>query len=252
MKRVFGIVALMFAAWMMRSCVPESDNYTVNRYNCNFEGAYWDSLVDSNPNGDNLLTGEIATSWHDEASDLSGSVSQPFPGYWEGAALSNHCSMQSDADGTYDKQLYAYVEAPYSGRNFLICNGFMSGSIELRFDSKSSYLESMMVANTTYSRNVTGNGYRTAERPLGKDESIWIEARGYINGSDEVQAVSRFYLYEKGKPSFEGWHKWYMNSMCKVDRLVLHVCWDGKLEYNPYPAYFALDDIIVVRQELTK
>lgn len=252
MKRYINIVALFVVAFAIGGCIPESDSYTVYKYNCNFEGEEWDALVDSNPNGDNLLTGAIATSWHDEESDLVGEVSQPYPGYWEGAALSNLCSKQPSEDGTYDKQLYAYVDAPYSGKNFLICNGFMSGCVELRFDSKSSYIESMMVANTTYSRNVTGNGYRTAERPLGEDESIWIEARGYISGSDEVQATTRFYLYENGEPSFDGWKRWSMHSMCKVDRLVFHICWDGTLEYNPYPAYFALDDIVVVRQELTK
>ena len=126
----------------------------------------------------------------------------------------------------------------------------MSGCVELRFDSKSSFIESMMIANTTYSRNATGNGFRTAERPLGENESIWIEAEGYVNGSDKVQATAKFYLYEKGKPSFDGWKKWYMTSMCKVDRVVMYVKWDGQGEWMPYPAYFAVDDIVVVRQEL--
>lgn len=252
MRRVYKIITTSLVAVVLLACAPEGNSYSVNKYLCDFEGEYWDALVDSNPNGDNLVNGTIATLWHDEASDLVGEVSQPFPGYWEGAALSNHCSKQPDTDGTYDKQLYAYVDAPYSGSNFLICNGFMSGSVELRFDSKCSHIESMMVANTTYSRNVTGNGYRTAERPLGEEESIWIEARGYINGSDEVQATSKFFLYEKGAPSFEGWKKWYMTSMCKVDRVVFHICWDGTLEYNPYPAYFALDNIVVVRKELVE
>jgi hypothetical protein len=177
---------------------------------------------------------------------------EPFPGYWEGVAISSFCDKEPDDAILHKIQLYAYADAPYSGKNFLICNGFMSGYVELRFESKRSFIESMMVANTTYSRIATGNGYRTAERPLGENESIWIEARGYIDDSEEVQATAKFFLYEKGKPSFEGWKMWYMNSMCKVDRLVLHICWDGKEEYNPYPAYFALDDIIVVRQELTK
>ena len=125
----------------------------------------------------------------------------------------------------------------------------MSGYVELRFESKRSFIESMMVANTTYSRIATGNGYRTAERPLGENESIWIEARGYIDDSEEIQATAKFFLYENGKPSVEGWKKWYMTSMCKVDRIEFHICWDGTLEYNPYPAYFALDDIVIVRQE---
>jgi hypothetical protein len=103
----------------------------------------------------------------------------------------------SEDEGTKYGQLYAFVERPYSGKNFLICNGFLSGAIELRFDSKASFFESMMVANTTYSRNTTGNGYATATRPLGDNESIWIEAKGY--GMGEIMNAFRLALVGEGK-----------------------------------------------------
>ena len=243
-KLLFAVIALA-----MMSCAPESMKYYMKRYTLDFEGAYWDALVDSSVNGDNLLGGAIARVWHDEKSDLVGEILEPYTGYWEGAAISSYCSVSED-EGTKYGQLYAFVEKPYSGKNFLICNGFLNSAVELRFDSKTSFFESMMVANTTYSRNATGSGYATATRPLGDKESIWIEAKGYVNGSDEVQATAKFYLYKNGKPAFEGWKKWYMTSMCKVDRVVFCIEWDGEEEYNPYPAYFALDDIVVVRQEL--
>lgn len=231
---------------MVLSCSEHKGDYATYRHLCEFEGEYWDSLVDPNPNGDNLINGTIATSWNDKASGLAGSVSQPFPGYWEGVALSNHCSKDAEEEGTYDKQLYAYVDAAYSGDNFLICNGFMSGSVELRFDEGASFIESMMVANTTYSRNTTGNGYRTAERPLAENESIWIEAEGYVNGSDVAVSSEIFYLYKNGKPAFDGWKEWKIGSTREVNKVVFHIKWDGTLEYNPYPAYFAIDNITVV------
>lgn len=249
MKRVFNLIAVLVVASVAMSCATESMKYHMQRYRLDFEGAYWDAFVDSNSNGDNLLNGTIPREWHDEGSDLLGEILEPYPGYWEGAAISSYCSMSED-DGTKNNQLYAYVDKSYSGKNFLICNGFMSGCVELRFKSKTSFIESMMIANTTYSRNVTGNGYATADRPLGKDESIWIEAKGYVNGSEEVQATAKFYLYENGMPAFDGWEKWYMTSMCQVDRIVFYIEWNGKEEFNPYPAYFAIDDIVVVRQEL--
>ena len=248
MKLINSIFALGLA-FALISCVDESESYTVEHYKCDFEGDYWSSLVDDRLNSDNLPAGTFATRWYDEETDIIGEVIEPFPGYWEGVALSNFCSMVADEDGTYEKQLYAYVEKPYSGNNFIICNGFMSGYVELRFDSKRSFIESMMIANTTYSRNATGNGFRTAERPLGDNESIWIEAEGYINGSDEVQAIAKFYLYTNGKPAFEGWKKWYMTSMCKIDRIRMYIKWDGQGEWMPYPAYFAIDDIVTVRHE---
>ena len=231
---------------MVLSCSEHKGDYATCHHLCEFEGEYWDSLVDPNPNGDNLINGTIATSWNDKASGLAGGVSQPFLGYWEGVALSNHCSKDAEEEGTYDKQLYAYVDAAYSGDNFLICNGFMSGSVELRFDEEASFIESMMVANTTYSRNTTGNGYRTAERPLAENESIWIEAEGYVNGSDVAVSSEIFYLYKNGKPAFDGWKEWKIGSTREVNKVVFHIKWDGTLEYNPYPAYFAIDNITVV------
>jgi hypothetical protein len=34
-----------------------------------------------------------------------------------------------------------------------------------------------------------------------------------------------------------------------VDKVVFNIKWDGTGEYNPYPAYFAIDDVDVVRTE---
>ena len=124
----------------------------------------------------------------------------------------------------------------------------MDGVVELRFDSKRSYIGSMMVANTTYFYNVAKNSNDIAPA-LGKNQSVWIEAKGYYNDSDEVQATAKFFLFENGEPVVKGWEKWYLTSMCKVDRIELCVKWNGEGEWMPYPAYFALDDIQVVRQE---
>ena len=239
------ILALSLAVAMVVACAPESNNHIVRHYLCDFEGAKWDALVDSDPNGTNLLNGTIATSWHDEKSDLTGAVTQPYEGYWEGLALSNHCSKDCENDGQPNDQLYAYVDGAYSGKNFLVCNCFFGG-VEMRFESKASYIEYIMIANTTYLHAVATKGNHITPA-LGANESIWIEAKGYINGSDEVQATTTFYLYKDGVPAFEGWAKWYMASMCKADRIVFEVKWDGA-GYNPYPAYFAMDDIKVVRQ----
>ena len=246
MKRFQYIALLLWGLFLAMACAPESNNHVVKHYLCNFEGTYWDALVDSSPNGDNLLNGTIATSWHDEKSDLMGEVTVPYEGYWSGLALSNHFSTDCANDGKPTDQLYIYADGAYSGKNALICNCFFGG-VELRFESKTSYLESIMVANTTYLQNVAVNGNHLTA-PLGANESIWIEAKGYVNGSDEVQATTTFYLYKNGKPAFEGWTKWYMNSMCKADKIVFEIKWNGS-GYNPYPAYFALDDIKVVRQE---
>ena len=248
MRSLKSLFAVVVVSMFVVSCAPDNMRYTMKRYTLNFEGAYWDALVDSNPNGDNILGGTIARKWYDENTDLVGEVTEPYPGYWEGIALSNHYSKDFESNGTEQSQLVAYVDAPSSGRNFIVCNSFLGTPAELRFESKTSFIESMMVANTTYSYNSTKNGYRMA-RPLAENESIWIEAKGYINGSDEVQATAKFYLYKSGQPAFEGWQKWYMTSMCEIDKIVFSIEWDGE-GYNNYPAYFAIDDIVTVRKVL--
>lgn len=242
----FKILFVVFALAVV-SCASNGGNYDVKRYTCNFEGAYWDSLVDSSVNGDNLLGGTIAREWHDEKSDIAGKILEPYSGWWEGMAISHYCSKDYVNNGVPTTQLYAYVDSAYSGKNFLICNSFF-GQAELCFKSKTSYIESMMVANTTYSYAETIHHQTFATRELGEDESIWVEAKGYVNGSDEVQATAKFYLYKNGKPAFEGWKKWYMTSMCQVDRILFEIKWDGE-GVCEYPAYCAIDDIVVVRHE---
>ncbi len=245
MKNIKNIFAVAIVALAIVSCAPENMKYRMQKYPLDFEGAYWDALVDSDPNGNNLTNGSITTSWHDEKSDIAGEVTIPDDGYWSGFALSDHCSKDLQNNGSPTDQLYAYVDSAYSGKNFLICNCFLGG-VELNLGEEPAYIESIMVAHTTYSYAVTTQGNHIETEPLDKNSSIWIEASGYIDGSDEVQATAKFYLYENGEPSFEGWKKWYMTSMCKVNRVVFDIKQSGK----QYPSYFAIDDIVVVRKVL--
>lgn len=246
MKRFINIGIVFCVVSALLACAPEDSGHTVKHYCSDFEGDYWNALVDSDPNGNNLTNGSIATSWHDEKSGIAGEVTIPYEGYWGGLALSNHCSKDLQNHGSPTDQLYAHVDSAYSGKNFLICNCFWGG-VELRLGEEPAYIESIMVAHTTYSYAVTTQGNHLTA-PLDKSTSIWIEASGYIDGSDEVQATAKFYLYKNGEPAFEGWEKWYMTSMSKVNKIVFDVKWSGK-DYNPYPAYFAMDDIKLVRHK---
>ena len=244
---IFAIGALM-SLCLATGCWHRSSNYKVKHYTCDFEGEYWDQFVDSDTNGNNLTNNTLPTEWYDQTSNISGKVTEPYEGYWSGLALSHHCSKDLENDGQPDDQLYAYVEKAYSGNNFLICNCFFGG-VELCFEEDAAFIESVMVANTTYSNAVTSQGNHMTP-PLGENESIWIEAKGYTNGSDDVQSTATFYLYKNGKPAFkEEWAEWnFYSSMAKVDKIVFDIQWSGE-GYNNFPAYFALDDIKIVRHE---
>ena len=136
MKRFFYTIAVFAVAFALLSCAPESNGLERKFYTCDFEGEVWDALVDSSVNGDNLLNGTIAPSWHDEASDLAGEVSQPFPGYWEGVALSNHCSRDCEANGSprvCRSRLAIHRGIPRLGYHVAIFGSLISG-IELTIE----------------------------------------------------------------------------------------------------------------------
>uniref|UniRef100_UPI00405664DE DUF4465 domain-containing protein n=1 Tax=Alistipes sp. TaxID=1872444 RepID=UPI00405664DE len=257
-KLLYTIVATVTALSVL-ACAPENSGHTMERYLCNFEGSYWNALVDNPQYMGTLLCSETPYSWHDTASDLaSDSQNNEYDGvyYWgNGAAVSNYFTLDYMSASNYEKQLTVYADKAHSGKNCIVCTGYYSGSGDYRpsiyFKSKRSFIESMWIANTSYTHAEVIEGCGFAGQPLGKKQSIWIEAEGYVNDSEEAVAKAIFYLYKSGEPAFEGWKKWYLTSMCEVDRVKFNVKWDGVGD-NPYPAYFAIDDITIVRQVAIK
>jgi len=243
-------------------CSSGGRDYYIKHYLCDFEGEEWSNLIDSPQYMGGLLYSATPYSWYDEVSDLaSDSTIDEYAGvyYWGGgAAVSNYYSLDYESAGTFEHQLTVCAEGAYSGKNCIVCTGYYTENGDSSTDyrptiylkSKRSFIESMMIANTTYSRNVVANGYRMADDALPKDKSIWIEAVGYTrneDGTTEEAGVATFYLYKNGEPAFEGWKKWYITSLPMVDIVKFSLKWNGK-EDNPYPAYFAIDDISVVRK----
>ena len=99
--KVYKSVLFLVLALLFFSCGKSSKDYEVVRYLCDFEGAYWDSLVNDQLNNDNLPAGTFTFSWYEEESGLAGEVTEPWSGYWEGVALSNFCSMAEDENGNF-------------------------------------------------------------------------------------------------------------------------------------------------------
>lgn len=264
MKKIFLILAL---GAMAASCAPdnnggnEGDGRT--RVTLDFEGDYWTSLIDKPQyNGELLYKGETY-SWYDEATDLE--HSNLASGYeWEGVyyytagafmAVSNYLSTDYAENGSSMEQLTVYGSAMHSGSNCVVCNGYKStwgdGRPTLSFRSEGAYIESVWVANTTYFYNVALNGNDFAS-PL-STESVWVRATGYTLDAEgnEVEGSSLdFYLYKAGKAAFEGWSKWNLSALGKVNKIKFDVQWNGEggADAFMHPAYFALDDITVVKE----
>lgn len=266
MKKIFMILAL---GAMVAACSPDNNGNEVSgddttRYVCDFEGPGWNAIID-NPqyNGDLLYKGETY-SWYDEATDLEHRNSAG--GYeWEGVyyytasafmAVSNYLSTDYAANGSSAAQLTVYGSAMHSGNNCVVCNGYKSSYGDnrptLSFRNEEAYIESVWIANTTYFYNVALNGDSFA-KPL-TTESVWVRAMGYTLDAEgnEIEGSSLdFFLYKDGKDALNGgWKKWDLSSLGKVNKVKFDVQWNGEggADAFMHPAYFALDDITVVKE----
>ena len=88
MKRIFWILAL---GAMVAACSPNDDrggslDDGKKRIVLDFEGEYWDSLIDNPQYNGELLYKQEGYSWHDEATDLYSIVNELWytAAYWNG------------------------------------------------------------------------------------------------------------------------------------------------------------------------
>lgn len=262
MKKIFMILAL---GAMVAACSPENNGNEgggdgKNRIVLDFEGDYWTSLIDNPQYNGELLYKQEGYSWYDEATDLYSTVNELWytAAYWNGGlAVSNYYTTNHTTATTYMEQLTVFAEGAHSGNNCIVHNGYkcdMMGDARsvLQFKESEGIIESMWVAHTSYSDYSAAHGNDMAE-PLTAEQSIWIVATGYtLDGEgNEVEGNSAtFYLYENGAASFLGWKKWDLSSLGKVQKVKFDVQWNGEggADKFMHPAYFAIDDITVVKE----
>ena len=259
MKKILSVLVLAIA---VVSCTPDNggNNDTLNRTVLTFEGDYWDALIDVPQYGGELLYSATPYFWYDEATDLYSIVNELWytAAYWNGGlAVSNYYTTDYSTATTFMEQLTVFTEGAHSGNNCIVHNGYkcdMMGDARsvLQFKSSEAIIESMWVAHTafSYSSSVQGNDMAA---PLTEEQSIWIVATGYTIDAEgkEIEGSSlTFSLYEGGKASFSGWKKWELAPLGKVSKVKFDVQWNGEggADMFMHPAYFAIDDITVVKE----
>ena len=260
MKKILSILVLAIA---VVSCTPDNNggnNDTLNRTVLTFEGDYWNSLIDNPQYNGELLYKQEGYSWYDEATDLYSTVNELWytAAYWNGGlAVSNYYTTDYTTATSFMEQLTVFTEGAHSGNNCIVHNGYkcdMMGDARsvLQFKSSEAIIESMWVAHTafSYASSVLGNDMAA---PLTEEQSIWIVATGYTLDAEgkEVEGSSlTFNLYEGGKASFSGWKKWELAPLGKVSKVKFDVQWNGEggADMFMHPAYFAIDDITVVKE----
>lgn len=262
MKKIFLILAL---GAMVASCSPDENSGGSlddgkTRVTLDFEGAYWDALIDNPQYNGELLYKQEGYSWYDEATDLYSTVNELWytAAYWNGGlAVSNYYTTDYTTATSFMEQLTVFTEGAHSGNNCIVHNGYkcdMMGDARsvLQFKNGEGFIESVWVAHTGYSYFSAMEGCGQAT-PLTAEQSIWIVATGYtLDGEgNEVECNSAtFYLYENCQASFSGWKEWNLSKLGKVNKVKFDVQWNGEGGANAFmhPAYFALDDITVVKE----
>ncbi len=263
MKKIFFALAL---GAMVAACSPndngnEGGGDEKNRVTLDFEGDYWTSLIDSPQYNGELLYKQEGYSWYDEATDLYSTVNELWytAAYWNGGlAVSNYYTTDYTTATTFMEQLTVFAEGAHSGNNCIVHNGYkcdMMGDARsvLQFKTEAGFIESVWVAHTAYSyaSSVLGNDMA---KPLTAEQSIWVRATGYTIDADgnEVEGSSLdFFLYKDGKDALNGgWKKWDLSALGKVNKVKFDVQWNGVggADAFMHPAYFALDDITVVKE----
>lgn len=138
MKKFYFLLALVCAAGFLTSCSDDDGPEAPKYLTVDFEGEYWNALIDPNQATGKLLYGESGMGytdengvyeWTDEATSLHSKLngSNGSWAYWSGGvAVSNyHCDI---ANGSATTQLSLPTgTAAHSGNNFVVAYGYNDG-----------------------------------------------------------------------------------------------------------------------------
>lgn len=210
--------------------------------------SYWSSLIDSPQYGGPLLYGDYTNvdyAWTDKESGLYSTLNGGAYGklFWSGGiAVSNYYSLDAKANGGYQEQLTVYGTAGHNDSKN--CAVFYGGAYMSFSDGVAKTIDHMYIAPTTYYYYVAVEGNELSA-PVGKDESVWINATGYLNGVKGKTVTT--YMIKDGKSLVDTWTKCDLSGLGKVDKVKIMMDGDTDNGYGfSIPAYFAIDDIAIV------
>jgi len=277
MKKSLKILTVALAVSMaLAACSKAPKTVTLD-----FEGSYWDALVDSPQYGGPLTYGtydEATWTWSgaEGYSWSDGNTMLEFPGFVTsygstcfasgGEVISNYVSSEVEGKG-YLNQLEVPV-APKSGKNFVVHYGSADPTVVdkivksaeyvynysmIRFsDGKARTIKSIDVCPTNYLLNscIYGDGFFG---PISGETAISVKVVG-MDASGSAKTTSFKLIdgadaeaYKAGTKKYE-WVKWDLSVLGDVTAVVFAVygtsdCY-GDYGFNA-PAYFAYDNVVV-------
>ena len=225
-----------------------------------FEGSEWDAKVDSPQYQGKLLydteaDSENHYSWYDPATDLYSELNFSYDSYmfWNGGcAVSNYFSRDIESNNDYKSQLTVCADGARSGRNCIVCDGYLSPFKDSRpsieFRDGEGVIENLYICTTTYWNHAAKYGDSMADK-LGGSDWLKIVATGYTRAAGGVEkegASVEFYLFRDGEFTVDDWTEWNLSGLGTIWKVKFDMQWSGGADTFFIPAYFAIDDITVV------
>lgn len=228
-----------------------------------FEGEYWNALIDPKQYGGKLLYGESGMGYEEdngvyEWTDATTSLHSKLNGsdgswaYWNGGvAVSNyHCDI---ANGSPTTQLSLPTGmAAHSGKNFVVAYGYYDGGwdscpvIDFK-DGVARKLKGLWVTNNSYFLNSLNNG--DGINSAATDATfIDVTFEGFdATGHSQGKVKCRL---QDGKTSVTDWKYVDLSSLGAVNSLKVNYEFsdDQKNSYGfSAPAYVAIDDVQIYK-----
>ncbi len=266
MKKQFFFLALAFAGMTMAVSCHKQIEHDINLLSfIDFEGDYWDNLVDDKQYGGDLLYGPADEDWcyssdYKWNDEKSGLTFKGFPESWGSLSFSGGGEAVSDyvnpdyAGADYLRQLEVPV-APQLGKNFVVHYGSGEPYPMLSFtDGCLHNVQSMDIIMTGYMADAAING-NSWFGPLSKAGSfLGVRMIGFDQNGERCGSVEKVLitaedvpLYKNGSKKLE-WQRWITTDLGAISSFAFEVFGSDDC-YDDYgltaPAYFAYDAISI-------
>lgn len=244
-------MALLLMAGMAFTACEEDENFnpTIDEeqtVTVDFEGTYFSALIDTPQYGGPMLYGELASNyrWTDPATSLTGGMTNKWGGQYGfsegGTAISNYLDARVDSLHSYDAQLAVPVSNGSS--NFVVV--FDEATVGFA-DSVAREIKSIDMIGTTYMLSVAKQGNGLARALNLSIDYFDVNIEGF-NGSESTGTVKMAVCAAGGMMT--KWCTCSLASLGKVTSLKFTMDGSDKGEWGlNTPAYFALDNVVIVK-----
>ena len=240
MKKFFYLALALCMGFAVTSCnddeeekVPAEKTATLD-----FEGDYWDALIDNPQYNGPLLYGEnsIDYAWMDEATGLSGGMTNGYGDgkYWGGGtAISSYIDDNIQEHKTYDYQLS--VPVSNGSKNFAVV--YCDATIKFAEGVK-HVVKSMEICPTTYvlGTEVYGDGYAASLAESGNLTITFTADNGKTMDID---------LARDGN-ILKTWKTFDLSELGEVNSISFTMDGSDKSDWGvKHPKGFAFDNVVV-------